>query len=175
MEYFSGSRYGFVNESCMVSLRSSIGEISSKISSRPLTSGTSVRPAAFASATRAFQASLPTSQSNDSVCSARRSGTVRVSEILANERRDAPRPFLRGVVDALGAAAKGITSMGPGGLEFLVVGGLLDRPRGPHVTPHRSEGAQAPADHHMRAGGIQERKDLLYAFRRAVSSRILDE
>ena len=56
-----------MNESCIVSLRSSIGEISSKISSRPLISGTSVRPMAFASATRAFQASLPTSQSKDSV------------------------------------------------------------------------------------------------------------
>ena len=46
---------GSVNESCIVSPRSSIGEISSKISSRPVISGTSVRPAALASATRAFQ------------------------------------------------------------------------------------------------------------------------
>jgi hypothetical protein len=51
----------------MVSLRSSIGEISSKISSRPLISGTSVRPTSLASATRAFQASLPTIQSMDYV------------------------------------------------------------------------------------------------------------
>jgi hypothetical protein len=62
-----GLEVGFVNESCIVSLRSSIGEISSKISSRPLISGTSVRPTLFASATRAFQPSLPTSQSKDSV------------------------------------------------------------------------------------------------------------
>ena len=56
--------------------------------------GRSVRPAATPSATRAFQASLPTSQSKLSVCRASRSGTVRVSVILANESRDAERPFL---------------------------------------------------------------------------------
>ena len=83
-----------MNDSCIVSPRSSIGEISSKISPRPLFSLTSVRPAFLASATRAFQASLPTSHPKDSVCRARRSGTVSVSEILANERREAPRPFL---------------------------------------------------------------------------------
>ena len=88
------SSYGLVNESCIVSPRSSMGEISSKISSRPVWSGRSWRPAAFASATRAFQASLPTSQSKLSVCSASRSGTVRVSVIFANESRDCERPFL---------------------------------------------------------------------------------
>src|SRR6478735_11992774 len=176
MEYFSGSRYGFVNESCMVSLRSSIGEISSKISSRPLTSGTSVRPSDFASATRAFHASLPTSQSNDSVCRARRSGTVSVSEILANERREAPRPFLGVVVDALGAAAKGIPPWAREGARFLVV--RVECSSFPDAcTSHTAvkRGHAGAADHHMRAGGIQERNYLLYVVRRAVSSVILDE
>ena len=96
-----------------------MGEISSKISSRPLFSGTSVRPAAFASATRAFHASFATSQSKDSVCRASRSGTSSVSVILANDRRDAPRPFVVVVgLVALRAAAKGMTSMSPGGGWF---------------------------------------------------------
>jgi hypothetical protein len=104
--YFGGSSSGLVNESCMVSPRSSMGEISSKISSRPVDSGRSLRPASCASTTRAFHASLPTSQSKLSVWRARRSGTVRVSVTLANERRLAPRPFLGVGVVALRAAAK---------------------------------------------------------------------
>ena len=59
--------------------------------------------------------SLPTSQSKLSVCSASRSGTVSVSVILANERRDAPRPFLGELVDAVFAAAKEVTSVDPVG------------------------------------------------------------
>src|ERR1700754_183107 len=94
MEYLGSSSSGAVNESCMVSPRSSIGEISSKISSRPVVSGTESLPATLASVTRAFHASLPTSQSKLSVCRASRSGTVRVSVILANDNRDAVRPFL---------------------------------------------------------------------------------
>ena len=91
----------------MLSFRSSIGLISSKISSRPVVSGTESLPAAFAAAVRAFQASFPTSQSKLSVCNARRSGTVRVSVILANESRDAARPFLGDfLLDAERAAAK---------------------------------------------------------------------
>jgi len=102
--YFFSSRNGFVKESCIVSERSSMGEISSKISSRPLWVGRSFRPAACASSTRVRQASLPTSQSKLSVWRARRSGTVRVSVILAKERRDAPLPLM-GVV-ASGAETK---------------------------------------------------------------------
>lgn len=51
------------NDSDMEPLKSSIGEISSKISSSPDRSGTSVRPSALAAATRACQRSLPSSQS----------------------------------------------------------------------------------------------------------------
>jgi hypothetical protein len=115
MEYFGSSSSGAVKLSCMVSPRSSIGEISSKISSRPECSARSVRPCSVASARRVFQMSLPTSQSKLSVCSARRSGTVSVSVILANERRDAPRPFLGELVDAVFAAAKEVTSVDPVG------------------------------------------------------------
>ena len=82
-----------------------MGEISSKISSRPLRAGRSVRPAAFASATRRRQASDATSQSKLSVWRASRSGTVRVSVIFAKLSREAFRPF-SGVVVASSAAAK---------------------------------------------------------------------
>ena len=70
----------------MVSEKSSIGEISSKISCRPVFVETS-SPAAWRSATRACQRSLPTSQSKLSVWSARSCGTARGSEILAKEIR----------------------------------------------------------------------------------------
>ncbi len=55
------------NDSDIEPLKSSIGEISSKISSSPDRSGTSVRPSALAAATRACQRSLPSSQSKLSV------------------------------------------------------------------------------------------------------------
>src|SRR5215207_4909703 len=74
----------------MVPLKSSMGEISSKISSRPDGEDRSVRPSASAAATRACQVSFPTSQSKLSTCSASRSGTSRGSEILAKEMRREP-------------------------------------------------------------------------------------
>src|SRR5690625_4811204 len=56
------------------------------------------------------------SQSKLSIWSASRSGTVSVSEIFANDRREFSRVFLRGCEgDALRAAAKGITSVSPVG------------------------------------------------------------
>ncbi len=80
--------------------------------------------------------------------SASRSGTVSVSEILANERREAPRPFLMVVVDALRAAAKGITSVGPGRGSFPCrQGGVLIRPR--NLAPHSASHAR------RRSGGTQ--------------------
>ena len=87
MEYFGGSNRWSRNDSDMDPEKSSIGEISSKISSRPERSGTSARPAALASATRACQRSLPSSQSKLSVCRASRFGTSRGSRIFANETR----------------------------------------------------------------------------------------
>src|SRR5256885_15647592 len=86
MEYFAGSKRWSRNVSDMVPWKSSIGEISSKISSRPEAVGTS-RPAACCAATRAFQVALPTSQSKDSVCSASRFGTSSGSLIFAKEMR----------------------------------------------------------------------------------------
>ena len=68
------------NESDMVPEKSSMGLISSKISASPLR-------ACGSSAHRAAQASLPTSQSKDSVWMARRLGTSRCSVILPNEIR----------------------------------------------------------------------------------------
>src|SRR5690606_14992504 len=77
---------GFSNESDIVSEKSSIGEISSKISVRPDFRETSSPPAMRASTTlRHF--SLPTSQSKLSVWSARSWGTSSGSEIFAKEIR----------------------------------------------------------------------------------------
>src|SRR6478609_4069234 len=61
--------------------KSSIGEISSRISSRPLGVG---------SVCRERQLGPPTSQSNESVCSARRFGTSSGSRSLAKETRFDP-------------------------------------------------------------------------------------
>jgi hypothetical protein len=70
---------------------------------------------------RSFQASLPTSQSKLSVCSARRSGTVRVSVILANESRDAVRPVMVDFLeDAERAAAKENNLRETCGSQFMV-------------------------------------------------------
>src|ERR1700730_6100892 len=71
----------------MVPVKSSIGLISSKISSRPDCSGTSLAPALRAASIRLRQRSLPSNQSNESVCRARRSGTSRGSLKRAKETR----------------------------------------------------------------------------------------
>src|ERR1700683_5866369 len=89
-EYLGGSNRWSRNDRDMVPEKSSIGLISSKISSRPDCSDKSLRPASFASVMRACHLSLPSSQSNDSVCRARRSGTLSGSWILANEKRREP-------------------------------------------------------------------------------------
>src|SRR6266481_2416000 len=84
----------------MVPVKSSIGLISSKTSSRPDCSGISLSPAFCAAATRVSQRSLPSSQSNESVWRARRPGTSsgsvnraketrRVAELMAEALRDA--------------------------------------------------------------------------------------
>src|SRR5688572_32055882 len=71
----------------MVPEKSSIGEISSKISSSPDLVLMSVRPWSNAVSTRTRQASLPMSQSNESICKSSRSGTSMGSAIFANEIR----------------------------------------------------------------------------------------
>ena len=76
------------NDSDMVPAKSSIGQISSKISSRPDCLGDVGAAAASWPPRRApSRSSLPSSQSKLSVCRARRFGTSSGSRILANETR----------------------------------------------------------------------------------------
>ena len=74
----TSSKRGLEKDSDIDPEKSSIGEISPRISSRP-------ERASGSCATRARHLSLPTSQSNESVCRASRSGTSRGSRILAKE------------------------------------------------------------------------------------------
>src|SRR3954470_12052713 len=85
--YFGGSKRWSRNDKDIDPEKSSIGEISSKISSRPDFNGRSSRRSLRPASARVFHASLPSSQSKDSVCKASRSGTSRGSRILAKERR----------------------------------------------------------------------------------------
>ena len=80
IEALTSSKRGAENDSDMVPEKSSMGLISSRISASPLR-------ACGSSADRVAHASLPTSQSNDSVWMARRLGTSRCSVILPNETR----------------------------------------------------------------------------------------
>src|SRR5207342_130912 len=89
-EYLGGSNRWSRNERDMVPEKSSIGLISSKISSRPDCSATSLRPASRASLIRVCHLSLPSSQSKDSVWRARRSGTLSGSWIRAKDTRREP-------------------------------------------------------------------------------------
>src|SRR5207342_231764 len=69
-EYLGGSNRWSRNESDMVPEKSSMGLISSKISSSPDWVGTSLRPAFKDASTRDFHLSLPSSQSKELVCRA---------------------------------------------------------------------------------------------------------
>src|SRR5215475_13893472 len=89
-EYLGGSNRWSRNESDIVPVKSSIGLISSKISSRPDCSGRSFRPTVWSAATFARHFSFPSSQSNESVCRARRLGTSSGSLIRAKEIRCGP-------------------------------------------------------------------------------------
>src|SRR5688500_15296690 len=105
-EYLVGSKRWSRKVSDIDPEKSSIGEISSKISSRPDLVGTSC-PLSSADSTRDFQAALPRSQSKLSVCSARRFGTSRGSLIFAKEMRSgAVLAPLFVLVEALREAAK---------------------------------------------------------------------
>jgi hypothetical protein len=78
----TSSKRGLEKDSDIEPLKSSIGEISSRISARPPTAS------ACSSGERvARHSGLPISQSNEAVCRARRSGTSSGSEIFANETR----------------------------------------------------------------------------------------
>src|SRR5690606_1545257 len=106
MEYFCSSKRWSRNDRDMEPEKSSMGEISSKISSSPERSGTSSLPPALAAATRACQSSLPSNQSKLSVWSARRSGTSSGSRILAKLRRPEAVRAVDTVVFAVREAAK---------------------------------------------------------------------
>src|SRR4051794_15229439 len=90
-EYLGGSNRWSRNERDIDPEKSSIGLISSKISSRPDFVDRSSRLAFLAASRRDFHESLPSSQSKDSVCRASRLGTSRGSRILAKERREVLR------------------------------------------------------------------------------------
>src|SRR4051812_42708702 len=78
----TSSKRGLEKDSDIEPLKSSIGEISSRISARPPTAS------ACSSGGRVLRhCGLPTSQSNEAVWRASRSGTSRGSWILANETR----------------------------------------------------------------------------------------
>ena len=78
MVYFGSANSGSGKLRDMVPWKSSIGEISSKMSASPEVVAT-LRPPSTAFATRACQRSFPTSQSKLSVCRASRFGTSRGS------------------------------------------------------------------------------------------------
>src|SRR6266536_878730 len=80
MEALTSSKRGNENDSDMVPEKSSMGLISSRISASP-------ERACGSPADRDCHASLPTSQSNDSVWMARRLGTSRCSVIRPKEIR----------------------------------------------------------------------------------------
>src|SRR6476659_9792074 len=80
MDALTSSKRGLEKDRLIEPEKSSIGESSLRISARPDT-------ASGWSATRARHATLPTSQSKDSVCNARRFGTSSGSRILANDVR----------------------------------------------------------------------------------------
>src|SRR5438132_3637079 len=81
MDALTSSKRGLEKDRLIEPEKSSIGLSSSRISSRPDV------PGPFCSAARERQASLPTSQSKDSVCNARRFGTSNGSRIFAKEVR----------------------------------------------------------------------------------------
>src|SRR5215813_11081823 len=114
IEYLGGSKRWSRNDSDIDPEKSSIGEISSKISSRPEVSGTSWRPSSRAAATRACHFALPRSQSKLSVCSARRFGTSSGSRILAKEIRPEAVRVVEPIADAVREAAKWDPSTEPG-------------------------------------------------------------
>src|SRR3954454_1016477 len=87
IEYLGGSNRWSRNDSDIDPEKSSIGEISSKISSRPEVVGTLCLALSSAASTRACHLELPRSQSKLSVCRARRFGTSSGSPVLPEEIR----------------------------------------------------------------------------------------
>src|SRR6185312_8991289 len=81
IDALTSSKRGLEKDRLIEPEKSSIGDSSVRISARPEFSGV------VESEMRACQASLPTSQSKDSVCNARRFGTSSGSRILAKDVR----------------------------------------------------------------------------------------
>src|ERR1700733_2667272 len=134
----------------MVPEKSSIGLISSKISSRPDCSGTSLRPSARASLIRACHFSLPSSQSNDSVCRASRSGTLSGSWMRANDTRYGPE-FAAEVVEA--EALRDAANRGPSELVAEISPHARQTPRGEDpVARGEDRGRQSAAQTSSVAG-----------------------
>ncbi|CPU65518.1 Uncharacterised protein [Mycobacteroides abscessus] len=141
--YFGGSKRWLENDSDIEDPKSSIGEISSKISSRPDVEGTSWRPASAAAATRACHASLPSSQSKLSVWRPSRSGTSSGSKILAKERRRDAVRFAMASADG----AEGVREAAKRG-PSLQIERTLHRPGWTRSPPPRHL-----ADAHVRRRG----------------------
>src|ERR1700745_4020933 len=111
-EYLGGSNRWSRNDRDIVPEKSSIGLISSKISSSPDCSAMSLRPASLAAEIRAFHFSLPSSQSNDSVCRASRSGTFKGSLIRAKDTRRGPRFVAEALRDAANRGPSELVAVG---------------------------------------------------------------
>ena len=94
IEYFAGSKRWSRNESDIDPWKSSIGEISSKISSSPDVLGISPRSGLSFLPSRARHASFPSSQSKLSTWRANRLGTSCGSRILAKEIWDGAVDFV---------------------------------------------------------------------------------
>ena len=149
-EYLGGSNRWSRNDSDMVPEKSSIGLISSKISSRPDCSGTLVCPAALASLMRACHFSLPSSQSNDSVWSASRSGTLSGSWMRAKDTRPEPE-FAAEVVVA--EALRDAANRGPSELVAEISPHARQTPRGKYpVARGGNRGRQSAAQTSSVAG-----------------------
>src|SRR4051794_37530282 len=163
MEYLTSSKRGSRKLSDMEPLKSSMGEISSKISSRPERSGTSSRFSALAAATRACQRSFPRSQSKLSVCSARRSGTSMGSRIFPKDRRPDTVSALVMVLDVVREAAKEGSFHGP--VSDFWAGrtrpGHDHRGRRPQVLPGQP-GAWRHDDSATSKEGRGQRKEIAY-------------
>src|SRR5919199_791462 len=122
IEYLGGSKRWSRNDSDIDPEKSSIGEISSKISSRPDFSWMWLSPGA--ASTRACQRSLPRSQSKLSVCSARRSGTSSGSWILPK----LTRPEAVRAVDFEGAVREAAKEGPSTGLECDPISAHANQP-----------------------------------------------
>src|SRR3990170_449056 len=130
----TSSKRGLEKDSDIEPLKSSIGEISSRISARPPTAS-----ACSSGGGGARHSGLPMSQSNEAVCRASRSGTSSGSEIFANETRSgAPGIFCWSASPGGGGGGGGAGGGGGGGGGGCGGGRgapVRGRPGGPGTSP----------------------------------------